>query len=1242
MKPRCKPLLAPNGETMNVVEASQPPLAANPVNAGSNPFIGARPFLTPPLAAHFFCSRRSDVQELCALIHSSRVVILHGGAGVGKSSLLHAALLPDLAATGCQVLELPVNWPDEQRLAWLFQRRQQLAAHDAVLVVDPADGLVADNGILAHCLDLLTDTPRLRMLFSLRSMPATHLASLLQGAGWTVAVYALTALPVTALAPGLAATLPPAPGADAAAARFLAALGGGTGDETIEPALLQVAGCALWPNLDDAASVLAPRIDAALAAHCQHTIDTALARHPALVSARELSAWLTQHLALDAAAPTLVHRGPTVSAGLPNQLIDALEDGWLLRTYARGGSGWVGLLDPRLAAPLRHALAQMSAAMPLAHAAARWAEGGRDPRLLLAGGQVADALAELTAHPPRYGALEREFLAASTREDGASGAPTGERHLRPVAILATVVACVLLLMTLWALATARTAQREQAAQSAALAAQADALAERTVQVAQLRAELQTAATEAEVAAAQRQRNEQLGRALRAGQLAGAALLRREEAPTQALLYAVEALHVQQQAGEAPVPEAVQALRDLLTTLGGQPFAVATDDIAALALSADGEMIAAGDVVGGLHLWTADGAAAPQHVAAHTGPVWGLAWLADGRLVSVGADGIAQLWRTQVDGAAPKLTPAGSVSLSATDLYALDSVAGDLLAIGDAAGAVYLWDPALAAPALIAQHGGAVNVVRAAPDGSAVASGSIDGEVQIWEANDRAATAVSRHDGAVNALDFSPDGSRLASAGADGSLHLYDRPAQTLTTLAPPHASAVNSVAFSADGRWLASGDDDGLVRLWSVADPRAPIPLRGHRNSVRDVAFVTTADGPRLLTISYDRTARLWDYLRPESNPAVLRGHDDALTHLVLAGQRFATAAYDRTVRLWQVDDPFAQPAQILDAQQPQGELAVAPDGAFLVASSLTLPAAEVWDSTSGALRYRLEGHNGALAALAVSPDSALIFTGGRDGRVRIWRTAGAAAGEPGATLTGHVGPVHSLAVHPQGQRLASGGDDTTVRVWDIATGALLQELAGHDAAVMGVAYSPDGATLASVDRAGVLLLRDAATGAVVQRLRSSDSGLLAVAFRPDGRWVAAAAEDGAIWIWDLAALPLGPTTLRRHVTEVNALAFSPAGDLLASVDADGLLYLWDLMRLSAPPVTVRAHPASANAVAFAVDGAALYTAGADGAIQRWTVKLDDLIAVACATAGRNLTIGEWDQIFDTAPYRATCPQAGE
>ena len=1203
--------------------------------AGENPFIGPRPFLAPPLPGQFFCPRADDVAALCSLLATQRAVILTGNAGVGKSSLLRAALTPALLAGGCTVLDVPLNWPDDQLRAWCREMRR-LPPAPRVLLIDPADRLGADAPALRDLLDLLPENPHLRLLFSLRPAPAAALEETLRGCGVTAAHHMLGPLPPVAARAALTAC----GCAPDAAAHLIAALGADGDAGAVEPALLQIAGRALWPDLADAATLPA-RVDAALAAYCRCIIDAALARHPGVANVATLETWLTQFLALSGAAPALVHRDARAQA--PAALHDTLEDGWLLRTTSRGGSNWVSLLAPRLGEPLRQALADLVAATPLARAAARWADSGRDPRNLLDGAQLPAALEELAAAPARYGPRERDFLAASVQALAAPPTPASRRGAHIAALL---VGAGLLLLAIWALAALRTAARDRAALAEQLAAQNSALAERSAAAEQLSLELRAAAEEVAAAAAQRQRNEQLGRALRAGQLAGAALLRREDAPTQALLYAVEALHVQQQAGEPPVPEAVQSLRDLLTTLGGRPFAVGADDIAALALSADGALLAAGDMAGALYLWptapAAPGAVTHSVSSAHAGPIWGAVWLPDGRLVSAGADGAVQVWATYDAAGAPALTPVARSGLSTTDLYALDlAPAGDVLAAGDAAGAVYRWRPdAGAAAETVARHASAVNVVRFAPDGGALASGSVDGEVLLQQ-GDGGAVAVMQHDGAVNALAFSGDGRWLVSAGADGRLLLYDRAAQQATALTP-HASAVNSVIFSGDSRWLASGDDDGLVRLWSLADPRTPLPLRGHRNSVRRMAFLETASGPRLITVSYDRTARLWDYLHPETNPVVLRGHDDALTHLALAGSRIATAAYDRIVRVWDADAPFAQPAQVLMAGDPQGELALAPGDAYLVASSLTRPYAELWDARTGQRLYRREGHSGALAALAVSTDGAAFFTGGRDGRIRIWPTAGAEPGPPGPTLDGHAGPVHSLAVAPDGRLLASGGDDTTVRLWEIATGAPRQTFAGHAAAVMGVAFSPDGATLASVDRAGVLLLRDVATGAVEQELSSGGVGFLAVAFRPDGRWVAAAAEDGAIWIWDLAALPLGPTTLRRHSTEVNALAFSPAGDLLASVDADGLLYLWDLMRLSAPPVAVRAHPASVNAVAFAGDGATLYTAGADGAIRRWTAPLGDLVAAACATAGRNLTAAEWSQVFDTAPYRATCPLVGE
>ena len=73
----------------------------------------------------------------------------------------------------------------------------------------------------------------------------------------------------------------------------------------------------------------------------------------------------------------------------------------------------------------------------------------------------------------------------------------------------------------------------------------------------------------------------------------------------------------------------------------------------------------------------------------------------------------------------------------------------------------------------------------------------------------------------------------------------------------------------------------------------------------------------------------------------------------------------------------------------------------------------KVWEAESGRLLRSLEGHTGAVRAVAVSPDGRTIVSGSRDRTVKVWE---AESGRLLRSLEGHTGGVNAVAVSPDGQ----------------------------------------------------------------------------------------------------------------------------------------------------------------------------------------------------------------------------------
>jgi WD40 repeat protein len=294
------------------------------------------------------------------------------------------------------------------------------------------------------------------------------------------------------------------------------------------------------------------------------------------------------------------------------------------------------------------------------------------------------------------------------------------------------------------------------------------------------------------------------------------------------------------------------------------------------------------------------------LARHTGPVFAVAIGADGKLLaSGGADGTVRLWDLATGALRRTLTGHQYRVLSVA--FSRD---GKLLASAGADRIVRLWDPTTGEQVqALTGAGGLIRDVAISPDGNTVAAAEGEGAARVWDLRS-GKPLRSFHGGECDCVAFSPD-SRTLVASDDHIIRLWDLQTGWCVATLPGHASLVLSAAFHPDGQRLVSTGmhEDPTVRVWDLATLEEKVRLAGHSGDV--MVALWRCDGKAILSCGeVDGAARIWDMTVNPPQARVVRLQPPGMTHRHIAqtpeGRYLATANSDGTIAILKLADPGA------------------------------------------------------------------------------------------------------------------------------------------------------------------------------------------------------------------------------------------------------------------------------------------------------------------------------------------------
>ncbi len=277
---------------------------------------------------------------------------------------------------------------------------------------------------------------------------------------------------------------------------------------------------------------------------------------------------------------------------------------------------------------------------------------------------------------------------------------------------------------------------------------------------------------------------------------------------------------------------------------------------------------------------------------------------------------------------------------------------------------------------------------------------------------------SGHSESVNSVVFNPNGSMFYSASSDGKVlqwNIANGAKVSRTLLNQP--VIINRLAITPNGQWLACATEGRGIQVINPSRNN-PVPVQVSWGNNRIIAMDFYPDNENLVFAGSDNKIVKWNIRTRGHEVLAANEHDIMSLSVSPDGNRIVAGTRSGSILLWEDEEHSVARKIYHEEGDAIYSVRFSRNGELVAAGSLRGNLG-VWDVSSGRLVARLTGHSARVMDIEFSPDNKKIASVSFDGTVHLWDALN--FGSAPVVFSEHESWVHSVAFSPSGNKMVSG-----------------------------------------------------------------------------------------------------------------------------------------------------------------------------------------------------------------------------